>query len=100
MNRLRWFACVALVPFACDESSNDTPVIPGFDASVIGFDGGSGSLPDGSGPLSGGDGGIDCPTPTGGPTQHSGGVTDETWTADKSPHVLPSDVTVYGTLTL
>jgi hypothetical protein len=43
---------------------------------------------------------IDCPKPTAGPTSHTGSVGTETWTADKSPHVLAFDTTVTGTLTI
>lgn len=52
----------------------------------------------------GGDGGVlpSCPsTPTTGPTNHEGTITGtETWTADKSPHIVPADLTIVGTLTI
>ncbi len=43
-----------------------------------------------------------CPAPKGGPTEHvSTIVADETWTADKSPHVVPYDLAIQGaTLTI
>ncbi|HWO10147.1 MAG TPA: hypothetical protein VNN80_11725 [Polyangiaceae bacterium] len=41
-----------------------------------------------------------CPAPTRGPTPHPGSINTETWRADESPHLLPSDATVYGALTL
>lgn len=47
------------------------------------------------------DGGVTCPQPTAGPTEHAGTITGaETWTADKSPHVVPADLAVSGTLTI
>jgi hypothetical protein len=43
----------------------------------------------------------DCTEPTSGPTEHGGSIdTDETWTADGSPHLLPYDTSVRATLTL
>jgi hypothetical protein len=42
----------------------------------------------------------DCPKPTAGPTKHNGFVGDETWTADTSPHILPYDTGIHGTLTI
>lgn len=41
-----------------------------------------------------------CPAPTGGPTTHQGNVGTETWTAAASPHVLPFDMGVDGTVTI
>jgi hypothetical protein len=43
----------------------------------------------------------DCDEPTSGPTEHDSSIdTDETWTADGSPHLLPYDTSVRATLTL
>lgn len=66
--------------FACDPSSSGVPspvVEAGSDAPVAA-----------------------CPKPTSGPTSHGGSVQTETWTAAASPHVLPYDTTIYGTLTI
>jgi hypothetical protein len=41
-----------------------------------------------------------CPTPTHGPTKHNSVNSDQTWTADESPHVLPYDSEITATLTL
>lgn len=42
-----------------------------------------------------------CPKPTGGPTDHQGVIAgNETWTADKSPHIVKSEVIVTGALTI
>ncbi len=42
-----------------------------------------------------------CAAPTKGPTTHGGSVmTDETWTADTSPHILPYDTGIYAKVTL
>jgi hypothetical protein len=43
---------------------------------------------------------IDCPKPTAGPTSHAGSIGTETWTADKSPHILSSDIAITGTVTI
>jgi hypothetical protein len=43
---------------------------------------------------------IDCAKPTSGPTSHSGSINTETWTADKSPHMIPFDMTINGTVTI
>src|SRR5262249_6720167 len=43
---------------------------------------------------------IDCPRPAGGPTPHTSTVNTETWTADKSPHILSSDISITGTVTI
>lgn len=43
---------------------------------------------------------IDCARPTSGPTIHTGSVNTETWTADKSPHIVSSDITINGTVTM
>jgi hypothetical protein len=43
---------------------------------------------------------IDCARPTSGPTTHTGSVNTETWTADKSPHIISSDITINGTVTI
>lgn len=40
-----------------------------------------------------------CPTPTG-PTTHPGTVATETWTAALSPHIIGSDTSITGTLTI
>lgn len=42
----------------------------------------------------------ECVAPTKGPTQHKSSISDETWTADASPHILPYDTSVYGTITI
>jgi hypothetical protein len=103
MRTPHWLAFVSLLPIAvapvaCDDPSSSGSSSGGaFDAGA--FDGGG--TGDGGG-HDGGDGGvvIDCPKPTGGPTEHSSSVGTETWTADKSPHVLPYDTSITGTLTL
>jgi hypothetical protein len=42
-----------------------------------------------------------CPVTSGGPTSHSTNIfADETWTADKSPHVIAYDTTVTAKVTL
>jgi hypothetical protein len=41
-----------------------------------------------------------CPARTSGPTMHQGNVGTETWTAAASPHVLPFDTNIDGTLTV
>lgn len=42
-----------------------------------------------------------CAEPTSGPTEHGSSLTtDETWTADTSPHQIPYDTSVYATITL
>jgi hypothetical protein len=43
---------------------------------------------------------LDCAKPTSGPTSHSGSINTETWTADKSPHMIPFDMTINGTVTI
>ncbi|OGQ17692.1 MAG: hypothetical protein A2138_01915 [Deltaproteobacteria bacterium RBG_16_71_12] len=44
---------------------------------------------------------VDCgDPPTGAGTEHGSSIEDESWTADGSPHVLPFDTSIYGTLTL
>jgi hypothetical protein len=78
---------------ACSSSSSSGPDPVGVDA---------GPKPDAGADAPTGDGSVvtNCPKPTGGPTQHQGTIEDETWTADKSPHVLPYDLSVAGTLTI
>lgn len=83
---------------ACESGSNSvTPDAGGTIDSGTGAD--TGPTDDG-----GGDGGIvsECKKPTGGPTQHDEGTLtgDVTWTADKSPHVIPNNLAVSGTLTI
>ena len=53
-------------------------------------------------PSSGGsDAGSSCPAPQGSGTSHSSSVNSaETWTAADSPHLVPSDLSVYAALTL
>ena len=43
---------------------------------------------------------IDCAKPTAGPTSHAGSINSETWTADTSPHILSSNTTINGTVTI
>jgi hypothetical protein len=89
-----------LLPTACEDSSSNTanpsPEAGAFDAGAPSEGGGGGDAGDG------GDGGIviDCPTPKGGPTEHNGTISTETWTADKSPHIVQNDLTIAGALTL
>jgi hypothetical protein len=81
---------------ACDDSSPpSTPVSQ--DAGTFTTDGGA------SEGGTSGDGGVvvDCAKPTGGPTEHQGTIgADETWTADKSPHVVVNDVAITAKLTI
>jgi hypothetical protein len=97
LKRLAFVALVAIVG-ACDSTATDLPITAPTDA---GPDKGGGTPNVDGGSLSG-DGGtvVTCPKPTGGPTQHGASVQDETWTADKSPHVIPYDLTIRGTLTI
>lgn len=41
-----------------------------------------------------------CPTPTGGPTLHSSVASNQTWTANASPHILTANVLVPAGVTL
>ena len=52
-----------------------------------------------------GDGGMQsppaaCPAPSGSGTMHTGNIGTETWTAADSPHIVPDDTNVVGTLTV
>lgn len=101
MKRWAMYVCVGLgaMPLACLSNSSTTPT-----QGTPTIDGGSGD--DGSTPpnpdAASGDGGVvnECAKPTGGPTLHNGSIQDETFTADKSPHILQYDTTIYGTLTI
>jgi hypothetical protein len=95
-------AGLGLLPIACVTSSNNAP--PQADGGVPQDDAGSstpdgGAAPDVSAPGDSGLG-LDCPTPTGGPTTHGGSINDETWTAAASPHIVPFDTNIYGALTI
>jgi hypothetical protein len=69
-----WFPlCLSAWSFACGSGSNDTTPA---------------------------DSGVGCPAPTGGPTNHPGTVGTETWTAAGSPHRVPLNTVVSGTLTI
>jgi hypothetical protein len=85
-------ACIAIAPLACTVSSTETSPAPA--APPAGApDAGPGA--DAAPPVP-----TECPKPTAGPTKHSGRIGDETWTADTSPHILPYDTTIIGTLTI
>jgi hypothetical protein len=102
LSRIRALLLLGLIPFGCIDSSSSPPQPPP-DAGLSGFDGGSVDSDAGAadGPLTDADAGqVGCATPTGGPTQHQGGVANETWTAATSPHVVTSDLGVTGTLTI
>lgn len=93
--RIRFVSVVVLglTVAACGDSAKKDPAQPGTDAGAD-----TGPAPPNDG---GTDAGIDCPTPTGGPTEHQGTITaDETWTADKSPHIIPYDLQIDAKLTL
>jgi hypothetical protein len=77
---------VSAVAIGCSSSATSPSPSPGADA---GADADATPAP-ADGPVV-----IDCPTPTGGPTSHSGDVKgDETWTAAASPHIISSSVAV------
>lgn len=40
----------------------------------------------------------ECPAPTSGPTEHQDGGTDQVWTADAGPHVIPYDLSVHAAI--
>ncbi len=42
----------------------------------------------------------ECAAPTGAGTKHQGNIPTETWTVEGSPHMIPFDTSVDGTLTL
>src|SRR5262245_32976431 len=85
MRRCRWFGLSAplLLIFGCSSGSASW-----------------------SGEAGAGDGGTEaavvneCPTPSGGPTEHTNSIGTETWTAAGSPHVVSDDTSVTGTLTV
>lgn len=41
-----------------------------------------------------------CAPPTAGPTEHTGGLEDEVWTADAGPHLVPYDLSVHAQVTI
>jgi hypothetical protein len=107
MNRLGLVGVALSIVVSSCISAPDTPSGPLFDAGAdtsVAADA-SVQLVDGASPgadrapISDG-GATTCATPTTGPTSHGGSVNTETWTAAASPHVLPYDTTVYGTLTI
>ena len=70
-----WFSlCLGACALACGSGSTDAPPDSGVDAG--------------------------CPAPTSGPTNHPGTVGTETWTAAGSPHKVPLNTNISGTLTI
>jgi hypothetical protein len=70
-----WFSlCLGACALACGCGSTDAPPGSGVDAG--------------------------CPAPTSGPTNHPGTVGTETWTAAGSPHKVPLNTNISGTLTI
>jgi hypothetical protein len=89
---------LSLFPAACFSSSPGTPPRP---PQPEGGPPDAGAVAKNDAATTGGDAATAaCPVPTAGPTSHSGTINTETWTADKSPYILPFDATIYGTLTI
>ena len=87
-----FFASAALLSLACSSASN--PTAPASDGGALTPDGGGAPEEAGTVPST-------CAAATKGPTTHGGSVmTDETWTADASPHILPYDTGIYAKVTL
>jgi hypothetical protein len=92
-------AGASLAVVACNENSTstDTP-----DAAPNPFDAAAPVDPYDASPPQNDSGGPvnECAAVTGAGTTHGASIQTETWTAAGSPHILPYDTSVYGTLTL
>src|SRR4051812_31256546 len=91
--RLSWlFVLAGLAAVACSSSNESGQAGPnaGPDAGAD------------TGPVPPTEAGVSaCPKATGGPTEHQGTITaDETWTADKSPHIIVNDTQISAKLTI